>query len=103
VGGSAAYPPGPPGTIVDGGQADCGSRHGEAQVSEHLEDMTTGQVRQRAEQAGINDADQKNKGEMINALGGDTNTEHGGDQTQKDPKPQGADPADYKNIPGNQT
>lgn len=40
---------------------------------------------------------------MIEALGGGTNTEHGGGQRQKDPKPEGVDAKDYKNIPGNHT
>ncbi len=72
-------------------------------MAEHLEHMKTGEVRERAEQAGITDAAQMNKAEMIDALGGGTNTEHGGGQRQKDPAPEGADPSEYKNIPGNQT
>lgn len=72
-------------------------------MSEHLEDMKTGEVREKAGQAGIENAEDMNKGEMIEALGGGTNTEHGGGQRQKDPKPEGVDPKDYKNIPGNQT
>lgn len=72
-------------------------------MAEHLEDMKTGEVKERAEQAGVRGADEMNKGELIDALGGGTDTQHGGGQSQKDPAPQGADPSEYKDIPGNQT
>ncbi|MBM0227203.1 MULTISPECIES: Rho termination factor N-terminal domain-containing protein [Micromonospora] len=66
-------------------------------------EMTTGQLRKEAQRAGIDNTDQMNKAEMIDALGGSTNVNRGGGQTQKDPKPKGVSPQDYKNLPGNQT
>jgi Rho termination factor, N-terminal domain len=72
-------------------------------MAENLEDMKTGEVKEQAERAGVEGADQMNKGELIDARGGATNTEHGGGQRQKDPAPRGADPSEYKDIPGNQT
>lgn len=68
-----------------------------------LEDMKTGEVADKAREAGVENVEQMNKGEMIDALGGGTNTEHGGGQSQKDPKPEGVSPEDYKDVPGNQT
>ncbi|MEU2615882.1 Rho termination factor N-terminal domain-containing protein [Micromonospora sp. NPDC007271] len=65
--------------------------------------MKTGELRQQAERAGIRNVDQMNKDEMIQALGGSTNARQGGGQTQKDPRPKGVSPQDYKNLPGNQT
>lgn len=72
-------------------------------MTENLENMKTGQVREKARQAGIDNADQMNKGELIEALGGGLNTQQGGGQRQKDPRPRGVDPREYKNLPGNQT
>lgn len=49
------------------------------------------------------DPAQMNKDDMIQALGGTANTRQGGGQRQKDPRPPGVNPKDYKNVPGNQT
>ncbi|MGC1213968.1 MAG: Rho termination factor N-terminal domain-containing protein [Micromonospora sp.] len=65
--------------------------------------MTTGELRKQAEKAGIRNTDQMNKDDMIQALGGTANANRGGGQRQKDPRPKGVSPKDYKNIPGNQT
>jgi hypothetical protein len=65
--------------------------------------MKTGELRHQAERAGVRNVDQMNKGQMIQALGGTANAQHGGGQRQKDPHPKGAKPKDFKNIPGNQT
>lgn len=66
-------------------------------------EMKTGELRKQAERAGIRNTDQMNKNDMIQALGGTANANRGGGQRQKDPKPPGVSPKDYKNIPGNQT
>jgi hypothetical protein len=79
------------------------SRRKENGVAEHLEDMKTGELREKAEKAGVGDTSEMNKSELIDKLGGGTNVNSGGGQRQKDPAPKGADPSDYKNIPGNQT
>lgn len=65
--------------------------------------MKTGELRKQAERAGLDNVDQMNKNEMIQALGGSANARQGGGQRQKDPRPQGISPQDYKNVPGNQT
>ncbi|MEV0733143.1 hypothetical protein [Polymorphospora sp. NPDC050346] len=65
--------------------------------------MTTGQLRDEAQRAGIGNTDQMDKDDLIGALGGTTNARQGGGQTQKDPRPKGVRPQEYKNIPGNQT
>lgn len=68
-----------------------------------LAQMKTGELRKQAERAGIRKTDQMNKDDMIQALGGSANAKRGGGQRQKDPRPPGVSPKDYKNIPGNQT
>lgn len=72
-------------------------------MARDLAQMSTGQLREQAERAGIKNTDQMNKDDMIQALGGTANARHGGGQRQKDPRPPGVKPKDYKNIPGNQT
>jgi hypothetical protein len=78
-------------------------------MSENLSQMKTGEVAERAKQAGIPNVSQMNKGEMIEALQrkGQGGTERydrpGGGQSRKDPAPQGVDPSQYKDIPGNQS
>jgi hypothetical protein len=79
-------------------------------MGQDLRDMTTGQVAERARQAGIQNVEKMDKGEMIEALqrkgqGGSErfDTQQGGGQSQKDPAPPGVPPSEYKNIPGNQT
>ncbi|MCW3841186.1 Rho termination factor N-terminal domain-containing protein [Micromonospora yasonensis] len=72
-------------------------------MARDLAEMTTGQLREQAERAGIKNTDQMTKDDMIQALGGTANANRGGGQRQKDPRPQGVSPRDYKNIPGNQT
>jgi hypothetical protein len=78
-------------------------------MAENLSEMTTGEVADRAKQAGIPNVSQMNKGEMIEALqrAGQGGTERydqpGGGQSKKDPAPEGVDPSQYKNIPGNQS
>ena len=72
-------------------------------MARDLAEMTTGELRKQAERAGIHDTDQMTKNEMIQKLGGTANANQGGGQRQKDPKPPGVSPKDYKNIPGNQT
>lgn len=54
-------------------------------AEQNLENMKIGQVREKARKAGIDNVDQMNKGELINALGGGFNTQRGGGQRQKDP------------------
>jgi hypothetical protein len=65
--------------------------------------MKTGELRKQAERAGMRNVDQMNKDEMIRKLGGSANAKQGGGQRQKDPRPKGISPQDYKNVPGNQT
>ena len=72
-------------------------------MARDVSQMKTGELRKQAEKAGIRNTDQMNKNDMIQALGGTANANRGGGQRQKDPKPPGASPKDYKNIPGNQT
>lgn len=72
-------------------------------MAKSLQNMKTAQVREKARQAGIKNVGQMNKEELINAMAGGTNTQHGGGQRQKDPKPKGMDPREFKNVPGNQT
>jgi hypothetical protein len=72
-------------------------------MAKSLENMKTSKVREKARQAGIKNVGQMTKEELINAMGGGFNTERGGGQRQKDPKPKGMDPSEFKNVPGNQT
>lgn len=71
--------------------------------SMRLQDMTTGEVQQRARQAGVQDVESKNKSELIEAMGGNADAGQGGGQHTQDPAPKNADPQQYKNVPGNQT
>jgi hypothetical protein len=78
-------------------------------MAEDLRQMTTGEVAERAERAGIPNVSEMNKGEMIEALqrkgagGSERFDRPGGGQSRKDPAPEGVDPSQYKNVPGNQT
>lgn len=72
-------------------------------MARDLAQMKTGELRQQAQRAGLDNVDQMNKDEMIQALGGSSNANRGGGQRQKDPHPKGVSPQDYKNLPGNQT
>ncbi|PSK64071.1 hypothetical protein B0E53_03976 [Micromonospora sp. MH33] len=72
-------------------------------MARDLAEMTTGQLREQAERAGVRNTDQMNKDDMIRALGGTANAKQGGGHRQKDPRPQGVNPQDYKDVPGNQT
>jgi hypothetical protein len=71
--------------------------------SMRLQDMKTGEVKEKAREAGVEDLDTKNKQEMIDAMGGDADAGKGGGQSASDPAPEGVDPADYKDVPGNQS
>lgn len=78
-------------------------------MGENLRAMRTGEVAERAKQAGIENVTQMNKEEMIQALerkghgGTERYDQPGGGQSRKDPAPPGVDPSQYKDIPGNQT
>jgi transcription termination factor Rho len=78
-------------------------------MAEDLRQMTTGELAERAKQAGISNVSQMNKGEMIEALqrkgmgGSERYDQAGGGQSKKDPAPAGVDPSQYKNVPGNQS
>jgi hypothetical protein len=78
-------------------------------MAEDLREMATGEVAERAKRAGIPNVSQMNKSEMIEALhrkgvaGSERYDEPGGGQSKKDPAPEGVDPAQYKDIPGNQS
>jgi hypothetical protein len=76
-------------------------------MGENLQEMKTGELAEKARQAGIDNVEQMDKSEMISALEGKGQGQRynqpGGGQEQEDPKPRGADPSQYKNVPGNQT
>jgi transcription termination factor Rho len=68
-----------------------------------LREMKTGEVAERAKQAGIQNVSQMDKGEMIEAIEQKLYNKPGGGQSQNDPAPPGVPPSQYKNVPGNQS
>lgn len=75
----------------------------DASESMQLQEMKTGEVADRARQAGVDDVEAKNKSELIEAMSGDPHAGQGGGQSAEDPAPEGADPSQYKDLPGNQS
>lgn len=75
-------------------------------TGQSLQDMTTGEVAEKARQAGLENVEQMNKQEMIDALGKErpdsSEPGHGGGQGDT-PKPGGTDAKDWKDVPGNQS
>lgn len=77
--------------------------------NQNLQAMKTGEVAERARQAGISNVDEKNKAQLIDALegkgqgGSERFDQRGGGQSQEDPRPEGASPEQFKNVPGNQS
>jgi hypothetical protein len=76
-------------------------------VSEQdLQSMKTGEVAEKALQAGVEGVEDMNKSEMIEAMGGggDESSQpgHGGGQGDTPPR-EGSDPSEWKNQPGNQS
>ena len=73
---------------------------------EDLTQMSTGEVAKRARKAGIDNVDQMNKQEMIQAMGAgqprSAQPGQGGGAGDA-PRPKGSKPQDWKNIPGNQS
>jgi hypothetical protein len=71
-----------------------------------LQGMTTGEVAEKALEAGLENVEQMNKQEMIDALGEaqpqSSEPGHGGGQGDE-PKPSGTDSKDWKDVPGNQS
>jgi hypothetical protein len=73
---------------------------------EDLTQMKTGEVAKRARKAGINNVDQMNKQEMIQAMGAgppeSAKPGRGGGPGDA-PQPSGTSPKQWKNVPGNQS
>jgi hypothetical protein len=78
-------------------------------MGENLREMKTGEVAARAKQAGIQNVEKMDKGEMIEALqsrgqgGAERYDQPGGGQSKDDPRPRNVPPSEYKNVPGNQS
>jgi hypothetical protein len=71
-----------------------------------LRNMKTGEVAERARQAGIQNVEKMNKEQLLQALGqqGPESAKPGRGGGQGDtPPPEGTDPREWKNIPGNQS
>ncbi|PSK64068.1 hypothetical protein B0E53_03973 [Micromonospora sp. MH33] len=70
-----------------------------------LNQMKTGEVAKQARKAGIDNVDQMNKDEMIQAMsrgGGSGQPGRGGGKGDS-PQPSGTRPQQWKNVPGNQS
>lgn len=75
-------------------------------MAENLQEMKTGEVMQKAREAGIENVEGKNKQELIDELGSGAPASaqpgHGGGRGDT-PAPAGTSPEDWKNVPGNQS
>ncbi|PZF86367.1 hypothetical protein [Micromonospora deserti] len=73
---------------------------------QNLTQMKTGEVAERARSAGVQNVEQMNKDQMIQAMGGgqpqSKQPGRGGGRGDA-PQPKGTDPKQWKNVPGNQT
>jgi hypothetical protein len=72
---------------------------------ENLSQMKTGEIAARARKAGVQNVEQMNKDQMIQAMSRSSSPSakrgHGGGRHAASPR--GTGPQDWKNIPGNQS
>lgn len=85
-------------------------------TDKNLRQMKTGEVAERARQAGVQNVEQMNKQQLVQAVSqarpqqgraqqgrSQKGRSAGGGQRAKDPRPPGTSPQQWKNVPGNQT